>query len=69
MRRVSVGKTEAMRMRNWRGGMPADAHRPLPNSRGSLLPMDELGEVSRTTAGLWEPGKNGARSLSQMRRK
>lgn len=51
-----------MGMRNQRGGMPADARRPLPNSRGSLLPVDEAGEVSRTTAGLWEEGKNGAKS-------
>lgn len=57
-----MGKTEAIRMRNWRGGMPADAHRPPSNSRGSLLPMDEPREVSRTTAGLWEQGKNGAKS-------
>lgn len=42
--------------------MPADAHRPPSNSRGSLLPMDEPREVSRTTAGLWEQGKNGAKS-------
>lgn len=62
MRRVSVGKTEAIWMRNWSGGMPADAHWPLLNSQGSLLPMDKPGEVSRTTAGLWEQGKNGAKS-------
>lgn len=69
MRQVSVGEAEAIQMRNWRGGMPADVHRPLLNSWGSLLPMDKLGEVSRTTAGLWELGKNGAKSYSQMRRK
>lgn len=57
-----MGRTEATGMRNRRGGMPADARRPLPNSRGSLLPVDEAGEVSRTTAGLWEEGKNGAKS-------
>lgn len=43
--------------------MPADAHRPLPNRRDSLLPTDEPGEVSRTTAGLWEQGKNRAKIL------
>lgn len=56
-----MGKAEAIRMRAGRSGMPADGPAPAER-RDSPLPMDAPGKVSRTTDGLWEQGKNGAKS-------